>query len=185
MTTEIMLSELDYKLLIEQQTTLDNSIKEKLKILNHVWDYQLQPNQEIALQVEKAELVNEVFDNWKYWKSKPVKLDRILDEAIDVIHFAVSQFNKKCAMSDFKGRPELLLSFDVYTSKSMMLDHDRGIHDDFHLFLHSFLFHNITPQQTLAKVFIILEHYDFTSEDVMTAYKAKNDVNHNRLSNGY
>lgn len=185
MTTQIFLSESDWKLLIDQQNKLDDNIREKLKIPEHTWDYRLQPNQDIALQVEKAELVNEVFDVWKYWKSKPVKIDRILDEAIDVIHFAVMQFNKQYRNYMIDGKPESIMAFDIYTSKKMMEEHNEQLHDDFHMFLHSFLFHKASPTETLAKVLIILEHYDFTSDDVMEAYRAKNVVNHHRLSNGY
>lgn len=45
----------------------------------------------MALQVELAELAQEIGDVWKFWKSpKPRNRERVLEELVDCLHFLLS-----------------------------------------------------------------------------------------------
>lgn len=45
----------------------------------------------LALQVELAELAQEIGDVWKFWKSpKPRNRERVLEELVDCLHFLLS-----------------------------------------------------------------------------------------------
>src|SRR5699024_9652266 len=85
----------DFKYISEKQTLLDNAIKKQKNITHDEWLHDLDNNHTIALKVEIAEFVNECSDIWKYWKDKQPNKERIIDEAIDVLHFVFLRINKE------------------------------------------------------------------------------------------
>lgn len=68
-----LLTKADIEYLMTQQEKLDEDIRQKKGISFKEWhniDYDAMYG--TALNVEKAEFINECHDIWKYWKSKPV-----------------------------------------------------------------------------------------------------------------
>src|SRR5699024_4193349 len=98
----------DFKYFSKKQELLDNEIKKQKNISDDEWKHDLDINHTLALKIEIAEFVNECSDIWKYWKDKQPNLDKVLDEAIDVIHFVFLTINKH------KESLDLSSSYDIY-----------------------------------------------------------------------
>lgn len=156
----------------KKQEELDSMIREKFDININEWKRAYQRNHEIALRVEIAEFVNECHDVWKYWKQKSVVPERILDEAVDVIHFLHLILNK----SD-ESNTELLNTYihdlrEENVTLSGMLDDLLDVNTEYLYY-------------TYAQLLLILERYAFTLDDIEQAYDRKNAENHKRQESGY
>lgn len=180
-----MLTEENFKMLKVNQGKLDDDICEQHNISIGEWeDPYMMSKRYTALRVETHEFINECYDIWKYWKKKPVKPELILEEAIDVIHFIISLCNTH-ALSEFRIKLNLekieeaeKVSHEVFGLKGFhpMMYVDRlisGSEEDDHLMI------------DLHSVLKLLEHYEFTADDIMNAYDEKNKENYRRLRSGY
>src|SRR5699024_5695636 len=85
------------KFYVPKQNELDKYIRNKKNISNEDWNDNefYQKAHYIALKTEVGELVNECRDVWKYWKDKTEDKTKIIDEFVDVLHFATLIFNKQ------------------------------------------------------------------------------------------
>lgn len=166
MTTEL------FEKFSKKQEELDSMIREKFDININEWKRAYQRNHEIALKVELAEFVNECHDVWKYWKQKSVVPERILDEAVDVIHFLHLILNK----SD-ESNTELLNTYihDLHEENVTL----SGMLDDLLDVNTEYLYY------TYAQLLLILERYAFTLDDIEQAYDRKNAENHARQNRNY
>lgn len=166
MTTEL------FEKFSKKQEELDSMIREKFGININEWKRAYQRNHEIALKVELAEFVNECHDVWKYWKQKSVVPERILDEAVDVIHFLHLILNK----SD-ESNTELLNTYihDLHEENVTL----SGMLDDLLDVNTEYLYY------TYAQLLLILERYAFTLDDIEQAYDRKNAENHKRQESRY
>ena len=80
---------------IRNQARLDEYIREQKGISDDEWlGDKFFVFHELAYKNEVSEFINECHDVWKYWKSKPVNTNRIVDEFVDVVHFANLIVNK-------------------------------------------------------------------------------------------
>ncbi|WP_271396861.1 dUTP diphosphatase [Salinicoccus roseus] len=160
--------------LLEAQERFDNKMRADKGISDNQWDFYLDGNHKLALKVELHEFVNECHDLWKYWKSKPINRERILDEAIDVIHFVMLLTNKR-EKAHKQGRFEGLVNQDIELNK------------DYPVFQNLLLLSDMKKgvPNTLALLLIILDHYGFTEQDIIEQYKRKNAINFERLEEGY
>lgn len=80
---------------ISHQARLDEYIREQKGISDEEWlGDKFFVFHELAYKTEVSEFINECHDVWKYWKSKPVDTNRIVDEFVDVVHFANLIVNK-------------------------------------------------------------------------------------------
>lgn len=168
----------DFKFFSEKQEILDEAIKKQKGITNEEWKNDLSNKHSIALYIERAEFANECSDLWKYWKDKKPNLDKVLDEAIDVIHFVFLTINKH------KDSLDLSSSFDIY---KYILEKSTKELDEFkdkELYIAS-LFASENELEVLGKVLYILDLYGLTRDDVIAQYKKKNAVNFERLESGY
>lgn len=164
----------DFEYLLTQQEKLDADIREQKGISDKEWNsIEFDAKHGAALFVEKAELINECHDLWKYWKSKPVDRFKILDEAVDCIHFLMLIANKK------GETPESVL----------------------HRFLNGveFITENYPEDEQLVTSFlraegfeinigiiaVLLDHYGFTTKDIIDQYNRKNEINFERLNSNY
>ena len=168
-----LLKESDIRYLLEQQERLDQDIRERFSINDAEW-IEMNIEHDIALRVEVAEFVNACYKSWKYWKTKYMDRNAILDEAIDVIHFVMLHHNKHF---DFNFAIELL----VESLKSMdKVEDESDVKERLHHILrYDSRFHLI------KEVLEILDFYDFDRKQIMQAYKDKNKVNFERLAEGY
>lgn len=160
------------KYLLDKQSDLDEAIRQEKGISIRAWREDMEIEHEIALHVEVGEFINECRDVWKYWKEKPVDVERLLDEAVDVIHFCFLLFNK----GEYG---------DAYSIQHK-IEQELG---DFHEFNRQELIHGLldfySPVTALALLLKVIESYGFTTEDIMLAYDKKNKVNYERLESGY
>lgn len=187
METRITLTEGNIKMLMESQQSLDGHIRDDLGITDSQWKFNLETNHHLALEIEKAEFINECFDAWKYWKRKPVTMEKILDEAVDVIHFCFILINK-----DMLGKPgaEKTIKRQMdnyikwYAGDNLKAEPLISTHP--HIFMLNYLNeNNASPIQILAKTLMILNRYGFLNEHVIAQYEIKNGVNHERIEQGY
>lgn len=161
-----------------KQEELDSMIREKFGISEEEWEGKLNYPHGIALKVEVAEFVNECHDLWKYWKQKAVTPNQILDEAVDVIHFMHLITNKN---------DEVNATEYVELINHSIEEYDRAFKDgEFNIDLAlSTLLTTTDFWQTYSLLFLILDHYSFTLDDIEQAYDRKNAENHARQARNY
>lgn len=167
----------DFKYFSEKQALLDEAIKKQKNITDDEWLHDLNNNHTIALKVEIAEYVNECSDLWKYWKDKKPNRERIIDEAIDVLHFSFLSLNKR---ANFSNEEVYERYVDYYIPRVKVISENEDITEIINLLLDIKF-----PLRILAIVMYILSNYGFTRDDVINQYNKKNAINFERLENGY
>lgn len=171
----------DFKYFSRKQKLLDNEIKRQKNISDDEWKHDLDINHTIALKIEIAEFVNECSDIWKYWKDKQPNKERIIDEAIDVLHFVFLRINKENRdINDVYELYDLANEQLKYNKENDLINLKDG--------LSNLLEHDSKeekPELLFLVVLFILTHYDFTREDIIEQYNKKNAINFQRLENGY
>ena len=171
----------DFKYFSEKQALLDEAIKKQKNITDDEWLHDLNNNHTIALKVEIAEFVNECSNIWKYWKDKEPNRERIIDEAIDVLHFVFLRINKENRdMNDVYELYDLANEQLKYNKENDLINLKDGLSN-----LLEYDNKEEKPELLLLVVLFILTHYDFTREDIINKYNKKNAINFERLENGY
>ena len=167
-----LLTEQDIRYLLEQQEKLDLDIREKHDISKYSWDNEMDSEHEIALRVECAEFVNACYKSWKYWKTKPMSREDIIDEAVDVLHFIMLDWNKLDS-TDIESILERFNDVNVAENQSEVKS----------------MMHIILIAENALDIFVylltVLDFYDFDRKQIMEAYDRKNKVNFERLAEGY
>ena len=171
----------DFKYFSKKQELLDNEIKKQKNISDDEWKHDLDINHTIALKIEIAEFVNECSDIWKYWKDKQPNKERIIDEAIDVLHFVFLRINKE--NRDINDVHELY----TLANEQLKRNIENGKYDLKNALNNILKYNNKEekPELLLLVVLSILTHYEFTREDIIEQYNKKNAINFERLENGY
>lgn len=129
-------------------------------------------NLEMALLDEIGELTHELKYTWCWWnKAKaPVDKESVLEELIDVLHFALSYENQYGLSTHITYEEQIQLEkkhISVYGLASVLADLiERG---------------DGLVERTIA----IGESLSFTIEEMFEEYKKKNKVNYQRLESGY
>lgn len=158
--------------LLEMQRVLDEAI---LKEHGNVYDEKIAEQMKIALFVELGELMNEMPTKFKHWK-KTAKDNReaALVEYVDALHFALSLTNHTVQRGKYD---------DDYEEYSDL------VHLDYSWILYSIMHECCSPDANLKMIlghlFILGNKLGFTWDEVYQVYKAKNQVNYERLANGY
>lgn len=171
---------------IRNQARLDEYIREQKEISDEEWlDDKFKVFHELAYKNEVSEFINECHDVWKYWKSKPVNTNRIVDEFVDVVHFSNLIVNKLSVNGYHISETDELrdIIYDLW--------HETKKHKvEPHIFLHKLENPNFdTVKSTLRPVVhgihFLYEQYGISVEDVIEAYYKKNKENYKRQQNGY
>lgn len=170
-----LLTKADIEYLMTQQSKLDADIREKKDISDLEWIVHYHPRHIKALKIESAEFVNATHDTWKYWKDKEIDRDKVIDEAVDVIHFCCLLFNKGPEDSQVVHH-DVLYSVMAFEETMPVLDVE---------LLQDELLQYRRPDISLALVLLILDYYNFTTQDILDAYNRKNKVNFERLESNY
>lgn len=170
------LNKSDLLYLLTQQEKLDSSMRDKHDIKKSDWMNNMHKEHTIALNVEIHEFINEAYQTWKYWKTKKMNLENMLEEAIDVIHFGMLAINKK-GLSIEKFSSEFS---NWLTASDSLIDRDEVKETIFRL----------STERThvtvvLERVLKILDYYGFIATDIISAYNKKNKVNFERMVDGY
>ena len=166
----------DVKYLQDKQWLLDSEIMKAKNINLQEWINQYQAHHNIALKLELAEFVNECYDIWKYWKSKPIDRKKLLNEAIDVVHFVFLNLNKihtsmEGKFAEIEGYTE---SANRYIGEKVQIHHlEQLVSEDYNTYY------------VLGFVLVILDRYGFTTKDIIDEYNEKNKENFKRLESGY
>lgn len=168
----------DFKYFSEKQGLLDDAIKKQKGISDDEWKDDLTNKHSIALYIERAEFANECSDLWKYWKDKRPNLDKVIDEAIDVIHFVFLVVNK------YEETLDIPTAYDLFKRIQEASHKELDEFDDKDYYISS-LFAAENELEVLGKVLYILDLYGLTREDVIAQYNKKNAVNFERLESGY
>lgn len=157
--------------LVEMQLQLDQYIEEKRGIKEDVFNRKV-----IALLVELGELANET-RSFKFWSDKgPSDKATIVEEYVDSIHFLLSIGIEKgldTRLSTWPVGEELedLNTAFLYTYEQILT------------------FQKNTDFSNYAKIWEfyaeIARLLGFTTEDVVNAYHAKNEINYTRQQTGY
>ena len=160
------------KYLLDKQSDLDEAIRQEKGISIKSWRDDMTIEHEIALHVEVGEFINECRDLWKYWKEKPVDVELLLDEAVDVMHFCFLLFNK----GDYDDAYSIQRVIEQELGEFRGLNRQELLHEMISL---------CHPDAILALILKVIESYGLTTEDLMLAYDKKNKVNYERLESGY
>ena len=158
--------------LLEMQRVLDNAI---LKERGNVYSEEIAEKTKIALFVELGELMNEVPTAFKHWK-KTAKDNReaALVEYVDALHFALSLTNHTVQKGKY---------VDDYEKYNDL------VHLDYSWILYLTMYECCSSEANfkmmLGYLFILGNKLGFTWDEIYKAYKAKNQVNYERLANGY
>ena len=164
----------DIEYLRGQQMKLDEDIIRKNGITHDEWMEDFREKHHLALKVEVHEFINECHDVWKYWKSKPIDRERIIDEAVDILHFVCLHWNKGS-----KTNEELHEEIAYYLKIA-----NEGLHKGSTEQKLATLSSVEGKGLTLAFTLSILDDYNFTTQDILDAYNRKNKVNFERLNSG-
>lgn len=170
------LNKSDLLYLLIQQEKLDSSMRDKHDIKKSDWMDNMHMEHDIALNVEVHEFINEAYQTWKYWKTKKMNLENMLEEAIDVIHFLMLAFNKQNP-----NHNKMAKELSIWLTSSTQLK-DRGEVKKTILQLSTEQRHAIL---VLERVLKILDYSGFNSVDIINAYNKKNKVNFERMVDGY
>lgn len=137
----------------------------------------MEKEHKIALNVEIHEFINECFKVWKYWKKKEMDMDKLIDEAIDVIHFCMLQINKNNVDLDYTAQDVV----DHNINRRTLCDRNQVKDVLYRLSTQP----NKDVKVILGDILVLLDYYGFTTSDILSAYNKKNKVNFERLNNGY
>lgn len=174
------------RIAIRNQARLDEYIREQKGISDEEWlGDKFKIFHELAYKNEVSEFINECHDVWKYWKSKPVDTNRIVDEFVDVVHFANLIINKMSLNGYNISETDILR--DVVLSLWREAKNNKI---EPHVFLHTLEKPNFdTVKSTLRPIIhgirFLYEQYGIGIEDVIDAYHKKNKENYERQQNGY
>ncbi|WP_125152428.1 dUTP diphosphatase [Clostridium rectalis] len=163
------------KEMFETQKKLDEHINKNHKIKNNTII-----KKTVSLIVELSECANEI-RFFKFWSNKgPSSKEVILEEYVDVIHFALSIANS--LNSEYIFNRDYVNRLDYLSLELIFLD---IINTTTELY-------NIKEKGLIENKFIeLLEKILgfgsiwFSFKEIETAYYKKNAINHNRQNNGY
>ena len=160
---------MEFKKLFEMQRELDTFIEKTQGINRDVFK-----EKGLALMIELAELANET-RCFKFWSTKgPSEREVILEEFVDSIHFLLSLGNEKGL--SLEEWPEVKVKEDLtdwfLRTQEVILT-----------------FIQNPTRNSYQKVWqhygVLAFNLDFTLEDIIKAYFAKNEKNYDRQRNGY
>ena len=155
--------------LMKVQRELDERIIERRGLQGK----DLLPMRVLALQVETAELAQEVSDAWKFWKSpKPRDQKKVLEELVDCLHFLLS-IGLAIGVDPYEAPFKIYRRMDLISQFDAMFDMARICY---------------IPEQwhwTICVYLGLCDMLGFDWDEIEAAYIAKNDLNLTRQEQGY
>lgn len=157
--------------LVKMQRELDSYIEQKRGIEEDVFDRKV-----IALLVELGELANET-KSFKFWSDKgPSEKAIILEEYVDSIHFLLSIGIEKSLADELIEWP---IGAEYMDLNEAFLATYKGISN----------FQQVPSAKNYTSIWEgyaeIARLLGFTTDEVVEAYHAKNEVNYTRQQTGY
>jgi len=160
---------MEFKELFKMQSELDNFIETTQNINRDVFK-----EKGLALMIELAELANET-RCFKFWSTKgPSEREVILEEFVDSIHFLLSLGNAKGlsldAWPEVKAKEDLTNWF-LRTQEAILTFLQNPAKNSY--------------EEVWQYYGVLAYNLDFTLEDIIQAYFAKNEKNYERQRTGY
>ena len=151
------------KEMLEMQRVLDENI-----YTTHNVEYDEEKSY-LALIDEIGELNHELKAEWCWWKKNqaPVNKEKVLEELVDVWHFALSIFYQNhCGVGISKQTIQYFEDLELCE-------------------LYLCLVHKVKKICLLEMILALTYKLGFDFEEIYEAYKKKNAINYERLKNGY
>ncbi|WP_053453647.1 dUTPase [Exiguobacterium sp. BMC-KP] len=159
----------------QKQVTLDESICASRGITPDEFANDLHTKRYVAMVVEAGETINET-KTFKYWSNGKCDPKKLLEEAIDWLHFYAS-----------------LLMTDHPKASARRVEYERALFEQDTLFLQNEkldrLYLCLMQSDRNAKMFaawsIILEWFGYTETDIIGMYEHKQGINYRRIMEAY
>ncbi len=130
---------------------------------------------ESALFDELGELMHAQKADWCWWKftQEPVDVDKVIEEYIDVVHFALMY--------------EIKFGSGCYTDKDIEYNYIKLKYGSRcgQAFVYSRVICGVRDDEVLAYVIALGLHMGLSLEEIRKEYIRKNEINKERLANGY
>lgn len=154
------------KEMLEMQRVLDANIYE-----THGVEYNEEKTY-MALFDELGELNHELKPTWCWWKKtvKPLDREKVLEELVDVWHFALSIYYH---------------NYDEVYEDELNIDYQKEFDGVSFGWLYNKIINAGFRDRILLLQLALTYKLGFTFDDVYEAYKKKNEENWNRLKRGY
>lgn len=130
---------------------------------------------ERALFDELGELMHAQKADWCWWKftQEPVDVAKVFEEYVDVLHFALMF---EITYGDCRYQNE-----DIeYNYRTLKFDSELG-----QAYVYSRVLGSVEDDDVLAYVIALGLHMGFSLEEIYKEYIRKNEINKERLANGY
>lgn len=154
------------KNMLDMQRRLDDKVE---KVHDCIIGIQ---NLEMALLDEIGELTHELKYTWCWWKKTqaPVNKESVLEELIDVLHFALSYENQ--------------YGYSTYATYKEQIQFEKR---KIYAYGFAMVLADLIEQGdgTVERTIAIGESLGFTIEEMFEEYKKKNKINYQRLKEGY
>lgn len=160
----------NYKKMVELQHEFNQQVDKQYLDRNWNWNS--------AIIAESGELLESA--GYKWWRKTEIDMDNVKVEAIDLLHFVISESIQiyyrghkdsiECTYSDFQ---EFFEEFDTYDNFDVDSIFDIINHLNYDQFDRFFIIKQL------------FKHLDMSNEDVYLAYMVKNCLNRFRQDNGY
>lgn len=179
-----MLNKTDFIELMTKQEQLDAEIRESKGISPTEWRT-FDRQHRIALSTEVHEFINEYRTLghkvvWKYWSGKQTIPERLLDEAVDVVHFGCLILNKWAVNNGLNTERAADELYPLYLSNYEGSLNKDPLDNLDHLASHSTNVHTVLPV-----LMAVLNITGVNREDVLKQYDVKQEVNYTRQTEGY
>lgn len=130
---------------------------------------------ESALFDELGELMHAQKGDWCWWKftQEPVDVAKVFEEYVDALHFALMF---EITYGDCRYQNE-----DIeYKCRTLKFDSELG-----QAYVYSCVLGSVEDDDVLAYVIALGLHMGFSLEEIYKEYIRKNEINKERLANGY
>lgn len=164
---EVMVN-LQHKLNI--QTTGENYLEKNL-------------NWNSSIIAESGELLDSL--GYKWWKKQEPDMENVKVEAIDLLHFVISeeiQRHHRIFNKNERTNKEYILSMSIQIFEKDFAEDNILIYKDLKELIDLLNYHRYSRLFTMKKIF---EELNMSNEDVYIAYITKNCLNKFRQDNGY
>jgi dimeric dUTPase (all-alpha-NTP-PPase superfamily) len=156
--------------MLERQKAYDEEVSNK-----HNVDYVSKSQLESALFDELGELMHAQKADWCWWKftQEPKDEAKVFEEYVDVLHFALMfeiNFGHGCYLNDDIG----------WNYRRIKSDSELGL-----AYVYSRVLDTIKDSDVLAYVIALGLHMGFSLEQIYKEYIRKNEINKERLKEGY
>ena len=164
-----------FKTMVELQHQFNKQVAEDYLDKNFNWNS--------AIIAESGELLDSL--GYKWWKKQEPDMENVKVEAIDLLHFVISeeiQTNHRNFHKSERINKEYILSKTIQIFEKDFAEDNILIYKDFKELIDLLNYHRYSRLFIMKKIF---EELNMSNEDVYISYITKNCLNKFRQDNGY